>query len=305
MSEEVSENSNQSEELDNEEQSESSPKLKQKTKSKGRAAAAKTTDSEEVDNQSAKKAASADSPKCKNAKDKSKAAGVSTIIKPIDKGVEEYDNSSDNSAISSQQATGVSSGVVPVPGLGARMTFDGGVVSDDEDNSWEDSVSDSDGSVGREDYYDQEDYDEESPSPLPKKARKAKLTGEELKNGSLGQDQEKKVQPEEEEEEVEKSGPLYMNLYCTEYEVIKKVARKVLGYKLREYPEDHDGAIRKGEHNQKLVKEWDVSWHDLSITPDFLAKLNPWQKVNHYPGMYAITRKNHLARNLMRMKRAF
>ena len=98
---------------------------------------------------------------------------------------------------------------------------------------------------------------------------------------------------------------MYMNVYCTEYDVIKKVARKVLGYKMREYPEDHDGAIRKGQHNQKLVKEWDVSWHDLSITPDFLAKLNPYQKVNHYPGMYAITRKNHLARNLMRMKRAF
>ena len=64
-----------------------------------------------------------------------------------------------------------------------------------------------------------------------------------------------------------------MNVYCTEYDVIKKVARKVLGYKLREYPEDHDGAIRKGQHNQKLVKEWDVSWHDLSITPDFLSKL--------------------------------
>ena len=54
------------------------------------------------------------------------------------------------------------------------MTFDGGAVSDDEDNSWEDSVSDSDGSAGRDDYYDQEDYDEESPSPLPKKTRKAK-----------------------------------------------------------------------------------------------------------------------------------
>ena len=96
-----------------------------------------------------------------------------------------------------------------------------------------------------------------------------------------------------------------MNVYCTEYDVIKKVARKSLGFKLRNYMEDHDGAIRRGQHNQKLVKEWDVSWHDLSITPDFLAKLNPYQKVNHYPGMYSITRKNHLARNLMRMKRAF
>ena len=96
-----------------------------------------------------------------------------------------------------------------------------------------------------------------------------------------------------------------MNVYCTEYDVIKKVGRKVLNWKLKEYKEDHDGAIRRGQHNQKLCKDWDISWHDLSITADFLSKLSPYQKVNHYPGMYVVTRKNHLARNLMRMKRAF
>ena len=174
----------------------------------------------------------------------------------------------------------------------ARMTFDGGAISDDEANSWEDSVSESEGSLRGDDYYDQEDYDEESPSP-----HKPGSPHEETKT------QEQAVT--EEDYGSEDGGRLVMNVYCTEYECIKKVARKVLGYKLREYPEDHDGAIRKGEHNQKVAKEWDVSWHDLSITPDFLAKLNPWQKVNHYPGMYSITRKNHLARNLMRMKRAF
>ena len=47
----------------------------------------------------------------------------------------------------------------------ARMTFDGGAISDDEANSWEDSVSESEGSLRGDDYYDQEDYDEESPSP--------------------------------------------------------------------------------------------------------------------------------------------
>lgn len=40
-----------------------------------------------------------------------------------------------------------------------------------------------------------------------------------------------------------------MNVYCTEYDVIKKVARKCIGFKLRNYAEDHDGAIRKGMHN--------------------------------------------------------
>lgn len=48
-----------------------------------------------------------------------------------------------------------------------------------------------------------------------------------------------------------------------------------------------------------------MSWHDLGITADFLSKMQPYQKVNQYPGMYVITRKNYLARNLMKMQRAF
>ena len=68
----------------------------------------------------------------------------------------------------------------------------------------------------------------------------------------------------------------WMNVHYTEYDVVMKVARKVLGYKLREYKEDHEGAIWRGQHNQKLVKEWDVSWHDLPITADFLTKMNPY-----------------------------
>ena len=39
---------------------------------------------------------------------------------------------------------------------------------------------------------------------------------------------------------------LIINVACTEYDVIKKVAKKMCGLKLREYEEDHDGAIRNG-----------------------------------------------------------
>lgn len=44
------------------------------------------------------------------------------------------------------------------------MVFDDGGLSDEEANSWEDSVSESEGSLGGDDY-DDEDYDAESPSP--------------------------------------------------------------------------------------------------------------------------------------------
>ena len=60
----------------------------------------------------------------------------------------------------------MTSGAPLTNGPAARMTFDGGAVSDDEVNSWEDSVSESDGSVRGDNYYDEEDYDDEvSPSP--------------------------------------------------------------------------------------------------------------------------------------------
>ncbi len=67
-----------------------------------------------------------------------------------------------------------------------------------------------------------------------------------------------------------------MNVYCTEYDVVKKAAKNMCGFRLREYPEDQDGAFIKGLGGQKLSEEWDVSWHNLAITPDFLNKLMPY-----------------------------
>ena len=43
-----------------------------------------------------------------------------------------------------------------------------------------------------------------------------------------------------------------MNVFCTEYEVVKRVARRQLGYRLKEFDEDHEGAVFNGEGNQKL-----------------------------------------------------
>jgi tubulin polyglutamylase TTLL6/13 len=33
--------------------------------------------------------------------------------------------------------------------------------------------------------------------------------------------------------------------------------------------------------------------------------MKPYQRINHYPGMYALARKNNLCRNLMRMYKMF
>lgn len=67
-----------------------------------------------------------------------------------------------------------------------------------------------------------------------------------------------------------------LNCYCTIYDVVKKAGRKAMGFKIKEYKEDAKGAIKKGEGGQKLRTEWDISWHDLSITADFLVKMEQY-----------------------------
>jgi tubulin polyglutamylase TTLL6/13 len=100
---------------------------------------------------------------------------------------------------------------------------------------------------------------------------------------------------------VKNNKKIAINVYSTEYDVIKKVAKKVNEFKLVEMEEDHEGGVYKGTGGGRLSTFWDITWHDLAITPDFLAKLEPYQKVNQFPGIYVVCRKNHLARNLMRM----
>lgn len=58
-----------------------------------------------------------------------------------------------------------------------------------------------------------------------------------------------KIEAELEEQEgiPDMSKRVIMNCYCTEYDIIKKVARKECYFKVREYEEDYDGAVIKGE----------------------------------------------------------
>jgi len=53
--------------------------------------------------------------------------------------------------------------------------------------------------------------------------------------------------------------------------VVKKVGRKICNFKLKEIEEDVDGAAQ--EVNGKLSSKWDMTWHDLGISADFLTKM--------------------------------
>lgn len=101
--------------------------------------------------------------------------------------------------------------------------------------------------------------------------------------------------PESKTEEVKSAskttsgGQIVFNVSDTKYAVVRYVGRKLFGWKLSNKHDDMD---------------WDVLWTDGAVEPERLARMKPYQKINHFPGMYALARKNHLARNLMKMRRA-
>lgn len=57
---------------------------------------------------------------------------------------------------------------------------------------------------------------------------------------------------------------------------MRKIAKKGMNWRCRNWEEDHDGAIRRGEHNQKLSTVYDLTWHDLQVSANFFQKLLPY-----------------------------
>lgn len=82
---------------------------------------------------------------------------------------------------------------------------------------------------------------------------------------------------------------LWVNVALTKYKIVRYVAKKVFDYRLcRNDNED-----------------WDICWIDSGISHEKLMKMKPYQRINHFPGMFGIARKNLLARNLMKMQSKF
>ena len=86
-----------------------------------------------------------------------------------------------------------------------------------------------------------------------------------------------------------KTKKIIINISDTQYPIIEEVAEE-LGWII--------------QHNQGFG-DWDVWWTDREITPDTLFKMNLYQKINHYPGIYVLARKNLSDLNLMVMKEHF
>lgn len=80
-----------------------------------------------------------------------------------------------------------------------------------------------------------------------------------------------------------------INVANTQYEVISELATD-LNYEIIDDPGDNDS---------------DIFWQDNAITPDQLSAFSSNQRINHFPGIFTISRKDHLGKNLKGMESLF
>jgi tubulin polyglutamylase TTLL6/13 len=83
---------------------------------------------------------------------------------------------------------------------------------------------------------------------------------------------------------------IVFNIFDTKYDIIPHIVEKVFNWSLSRDEED---------------ESWDVLWTDNAVSPDRLSRMKQYQKINHFPGMYAISRKNYLAYNLNKLRKLF
>ncbi|KAM5291795.1 tubulin polyglutamylase TTLL13 [Ctenodactylus gundi] len=84
-----------------------------------------------------------------------------------------------------------------------------------------------------------------------------------------------------------KRRPLAINLTNCKYESVRRAAQKC---GLKEVGED---------------EEWTLYWTDCSVSLERVLDMKRFQKINHFPGMTEICRKDLLARNLNRMQKLY
>ncbi|XP_039083591.1 tubulin polyglutamylase TTLL6 isoform X3 [Hyaena hyaena] len=80
---------------------------------------------------------------------------------------------------------------------------------------------------------------------------------------------------------------LVINLSACRYESVRRAAQQ---YGLREGGESND---------------WTLYWTDYSVSLERVMEMKSYQKINHFPGMSEICRKDLLARNMSRMLKMF
>lgn len=49
--------------------------------------------------------------------------------------------------------------------------------------------------------------------------------------------------------------------------------------------------------------DWNLLWSDRSVTAERVMRMKVYQRINHFPSMYEITRKDTLAKNLNKIRK--
>lgn len=134
-----------------------------------------------------------------------------------------------------------------------------------------------------------------APKAKSKKTKKAKTKkagpaeyGDEEEDEEVATADEYFSKSEVVDSEGEQKAPK-ITLYCkyTKYVVIKEAGKVFLEYHL----------------TRKEKADWDIAWFDGPVNVKFLKEMRPHQRVNHFPGIYNLARKNMLGRHLMRMQK--
>ncbi|KAJ7313677.1 hypothetical protein JRQ81_005282 [Phrynocephalus forsythii] len=78
----------------------------------------------------------------------------------------------------------------------------------------------------------------------------------------------------------------------------------------RKSPESSLATVRRaaklcGLREASEVDDWTLYWTDYSVSLDRVLEMKSYQKINHFPGMSEICRKDLLARNMSRMLKLF
>ncbi|KAL8197332.1 UNVERIFIED_CONTAM: hypothetical protein K2H54_020492 [Gekko kuhli] len=160
---------------------------------------------------------------------------------------------------------------------------------EDEDEEEEEEEEEEDGGLSDESANEclkrLEEEEKASPSKPPQApcpGRRSKAGGRNDEPGVALVDLEAEAPEEWDAEQI-----LSINLFSCKYESVRRAARRC---GLKEVGED---------------EEWTVYWTDCSVSLERVMEMKRFQKINHFPGMAEICRKDLLARNLNRMLKLF
>lgn len=103
------------------------------------------------------------------------------------------------------------------------------------------------------------------------------------------------------DEQVEQTSPERELAERTVKPAKKRRIRVCLDY--CKYSVIHDICERRGWRQVGESDDWNLLWSDRSVTAERLMKMKIYQRINHFPSMYEITRKDTLAKNLNKIRK--